>query len=139
MSRTVAGSLAVLAAGLWMASCGSSGGGNGYGSTPTGATATPTPTPSATADVVITISGFAFSPASASVSANQTVAWKNMDSVSHTATADGGAFDTGMIASGATSKPMTITASGALKYHCQVHPGMVATLNGPSGSTGPGY
>lgn len=81
------------------------------------------------ADVTITISGFAFSPSSASVKAGQTVAWRNADSVSHTATADGsGGFDTGNIAPGATSGPIKMSAAGSFAYHCAIHPNMVASL-----------
>jgi plastocyanin len=81
-----------------------------------------------TADVTITISGFSFSPNPASVKVGQTVVWHNGDSVTHTATADGGAFDTGAIAPGATSGPITMSAAGSLAYHCAVHPGMVGSL-----------
>jgi|WetSurMetagenome_2_1015567.scaffolds.fasta_scaffold413937_1 plastocyanin len=80
------------------------------------------------ATVTITISGFAFGPNAASLKAGQTVAWKNSDSVSHTATADGGAFDTGVIAPGATSTPVTVSATGTFAYHCAIHPSMVASV-----------
>lgn len=80
------------------------------------------------ANVTIAIAGFAFSPNPASVTAGQTVSWVNNDSVTHTATADNGAFNTGNIAPGATSAPITMTASGSIAYHCAVHPNMTATL-----------
>lgn len=137
MSRTFAGGLVVLAAGWMTASCG---GGSSYGSMPTtGTAATASPSPSATADVVVTIAGMSFTPSTIAVQPGQTVAWKNADGIAHTATADGGAFDTGAIASGATSKPITISTSGALKYHCSVHPGMVAAINGTASGGGGGY
>jgi plastocyanin len=82
----------------------------------------------AQADVTITISGFQFSPNPASVKVGQTVSWRNGDSVSHTATADGGAFDTSTIAPGATSSPVTMSAAGTFSYHCAVHPGMIASV-----------
>ena len=140
MSRTMAGSLAVLAAGWLTASCGG-GGGNGNTTMPTGATgATSTPSPSATADVVITIAGMSFSPSTIAVQAGQTVAWKNTDTITHTATADGGAFDTGAIPAGGTSRPIMISSAGALQYHCSIHPSMVGALNGTaSGGGGGGY
>ncbi len=81
------------------------------------------------ANVTITISGFAFSPNPASVKAGQTVAWHNADSVSHTATADNGAFNTGTIAPGTTSSPVTMPSTGAFAYHCAIHPSMVASLS----------
>lgn len=79
------------------------------------------------ADVTITISGFSFG--SASVKAGQTVSWRNADSVSHTATADGGEFNTGTIAPGATSKPIMMSAAASISYHCVIHPNMTSTLS----------
>lgn len=98
-----------------------------------------TPTPPAgggggggTADVVITIVGMngaqSYSPNPGSVRAGQTVAWRNGDSIAHTATADNGAFDTGTIAAGATSNPITMPAAGSINYHCSIHPVMVGSL-----------
>jgi plastocyanin len=140
MSNARAGFTAVFVAGLLAASCG--GGGYGGGSSsPTNASA-PAPTTTGTttgaADVVITIAGMSFTPSNVVLQAGQTVAWKNNDTIGHTATQDGGGFDTGMIPSGGTSKAITITDPTALKYHCSVHPGMVGSLNGSTGGGG-GY
>ena len=70
-----------------------------------------------------------FSPSPASVTAGQQIRWHNADSVAHTATQDGGGFDTGLIPSGGTSAPITLTASGTINYHCSFHPSMVGTLS----------
>jgi plastocyanin len=82
--------------------------------------------------MVITITGMngsnSYSPNPATVQVGQTVAWRNADSLPHTATADGGAFDTGTIAPGATSSPITMSTAGSLPYHCAIHPSMVGTL-----------
>jgi len=91
------------------------------------------PTPSGTtADVVITIMGnngaMSFSPPSATAKVGQTVAWKNSDSITHTATQDNGGFDTSNIAAGATSSPIQMMTAGTLPYHCTIHPSMVGTL-----------
>ena len=140
MSKGRAGSLAAFAASLLMASCGGGGGGGGYSTSPSSpATPTPAPSPAAAADVVITIAGMSFSPNSVAVQAGQTVAWKNTDSVSHSATQDSGTFDTGAISPGTTSRAITISSATALKYHCMFHPGMVASLNGGSSGGGGGY
>lgn len=140
MSKGRAGSLAAFAAGMLMVSCGGGGGGGGYGGGNPAAPSAPTPAPSpAGADVVITIAGMSFSPNSVAVQAGQTVAWKNADAVSHSATQDSGTFDTGPIPAGATSKAITISNTTALKYHCMFHPGMVASLNGGSSGGGGGY
>jgi len=89
-----------------------------------------TPPPSAEADVVITIpDGFSFTPNPASVQVGQTVSWHNSDAITHTATDDGGGFNTGDIASGTTSAPMTMNFVGSFFYRCSYDPNMTATLN----------
>ena len=70
-----------------------------------------------------------YAPATANVQVGQQVRWHNADSVVHTATQNGGGFDTGLIQPGATSAPITITTAGTLSYHCAVHPSMTGTLN----------
>jgi len=81
------------------------------------------------ADVTIVINANqTFSPNPATVRVGQRVAWQNADVLAHTATADGGAFNTGNIAGGATSGVMTMTAAGSFPYHCTIHPAMVATI-----------
>src|SRR5512146_2982825 len=72
---------------------------------------TPPPTTGSAADVTISIVGErgnqSFSPASATVTVGQTVAFKNNDSTTHRIRANSGAFDTGNLAPGATSGPIT--------------------------------
>ena len=70
-----------------------------------------------------------YAPASANVQVGQQVAWHNADSVAHTATQNGGGFDTGPISPGATSAPVTPSGMGRLNYHCTVHPSMVGEIN----------
>jgi len=70
----------------------------------------------------------AYSPNPDTVSVGQTVSWRNTRSVSHTSTANGGAWDTGLIAPNATSAPIAMNAAGSFGYHCTVHPTMVGTL-----------
>lgn len=88
--------------------------------------------PGPTADVIIEIvansGNSSYSPNPRVVTVGQTVAWHNAHGVTHTATADGGAFDTGNIGAGATSAPITMTAAGDFPYHCELHPSMVGTL-----------
>ena len=97
-------------------------------STPTGGTTTPT----GTADLTINITGMngsnSFSPNPGALQVGQKVAFHNADSISHTATADGGGFDTGVIAPGATSNPITMPSAGNFSYHCSIHPTMTGTL-----------
>jgi plastocyanin len=70
-----------------------------------------------------------YSPSPASVQVGQQVRWRNTDNLTHTATQDGGGFDTGSIAPGATSAPITLSAPGTINYHCTPHPSMVGTLS----------
>jgi plastocyanin len=79
------------------------------------------------ADQTVDIVGFSFSPASVTVVVGDTVTWTNADAQSHTATADGGAFDTGTIG-GNSSQAVTLTTAGTFAYHCTIHPAMTATL-----------
>ena len=85
------------------------------------------------ADVTITIVGIngnmSFSPNPSTAKVGQKVAWRNSGGTTHTATADGGAFNTGSIANGSTSTPITMGTAGAFGYHCSFHPSMVGTLN----------
>jgi plastocyanin len=70
-----------------------------------------------------------FTPQTPSLQVGQQVRWHNAHSITHTATQDGGGFDTGFIAPGATSAPITVNAPGTLSYHCEIHPSMVGALN----------
>jgi plastocyanin len=127
-TRTAFGAVVVVLA-LIGASCGGSGGsGNGV-------TNPVTPTPpggGSSPDVTITIVGMngaqSYSPNPGTVRAGQSVAWRNADSVAHTATANGGSFNTGTIAPGATSNPVVMSTTGSVDYHCSIHPSMVGTL-----------
>ena len=95
----------------------------------------PTPTPGGvgTADVVITIQGIAggmsFSPNPAAVKVGQTVSWHNADSITHTATQNAGAFDTGNVPPSSTTAPLRLANAGAFDYHCGIHPSMTGTVN----------
>lgn len=80
-----------------------------------------------TADVTISIvgnlGGNSYSPASATCTVGQKVAWKNNDSMAHTATSDpsGAAFNTGTLGAGATSAAITMNTAGSFPYHCTIH------------------
>ena len=90
-------------------------------------------TPAPVADVMITIVGRngsnSYSPNPANVTAGQTVAWVNSGGMTHTATQSGGGFNTGNLANGATSAPITINTTGDLAYECNIHPDMTGTLH----------
>jgi plastocyanin len=123
--------------GIGVAMCGCSG--NGYssgGGNPVG------PTPPSSASGIVTINVVAingaqsFSPNPATVPSGQMVVWHNVDSITHHVVLNDGSVDTGDLAAGASSQPMTI-GSGA-PYHCSIHPVMVGSINqNPSLSSPP--
>ncbi|HEX5032421.1 MAG TPA: cupredoxin domain-containing protein [Candidatus Eisenbacteria bacterium] len=84
------------------------------------------------ADVTITINGMngsnSYSPSPDTVTVGQTVAWHNADATTHTATANGGGFNTGNIGGGSTSAAITMSTAGPFPYHCSIHPTMTGTL-----------
>jgi plastocyanin len=88
--------------------------------------------PTVAADVTITMVGDrgsqSYTPNPNTMRVGQTVAWKNGDTTAHTATQDASRFDSGVISSGATSAPLTMSNAGTFTYHCTIHPGMVGTL-----------
>jgi len=93
---------------------------------------TPTPTPAPPAAVVtINVLGVngtqSFSPNPATLPAGQMVVWHNVDSITHRVVLNNGSLDTGNLAPGASSEPMSVPA-GTDPYHCSIHPSMVGTL-----------
>jgi plastocyanin len=72
----------------------------------------------------------AYIPNPASVSDGSTVTWNNIDNSPHTATADDGSFDTGIINGGSSGSAMLNVSTGTstIPYHCNVHPEMRGTL-----------
>jgi plastocyanin len=70
---------------------------------------------------------FDFSPRVVSAAPGDTITWLNRGSAIHTATADGRAFDSGIVSPGGrfTFRPLT---SGTFAYSCTVHPSMRGTV-----------
>ena len=66
-----------------------------------------------------------FSPNPATLPAGQMVVWRNIDSITHRVVLDNGSLDTGNLAPGASSQPMSINGG---PYHCSIHPSMVGTV-----------
>ncbi len=140
-SPAVPGLIMSSLAALLISSCGSSSSSPVAASTPPPVVATPTPTPAPTpapmpmptpSAMTITIEGIngnmSFSPNPVNLRVGQQVVFHNADSITHTATQDGGGFNTGTIGPGATSAPITLSAPGTIGYHCTIHPSMVGTL-----------
>jgi plastocyanin len=116
---------AVIAVGLGMWGCGGS-----YSSGNSGNPNSPTP-PSApgvvTVNVVAINGAQSFSPNPAMLPAGQMIVWHNVDEITHRVVLNDGSVDTGNLAPGASSQPMTIPAAGG--YHCAIHPVMVGSIN----------
>jgi plastocyanin len=92
-------------------------------------TANPTPSPTPTAASSgnsVSIMNFSFSPNSLTVKVGTKVTWTNHDSVTHTVTADQGAFNSTVPPGGSFS--FTLTKAGTYAYHCNIHPYMMATI-----------
>ena len=99
----------------------------GYGSSsPSGPSDTPPPAGAVIINVVRENGNQSFSPNPATVPTGQTVVWHNIDTTTHRVVLNDGALDTGNLAPGAFSQPMTLAAPGP--YHCSIHPDMVGTL-----------
>ena len=98
---------------------------------------TPTaPTPPATSHIVTVdiaeINGpYSFYPSQAAVQPGQAIVWRNWDTVTHHLVFDDGSIDTGTLAPGTLSQPIT-TGAGNRSYHCTIHPTMVGTVVGTS-------
>jgi plastocyanin len=90
----------------------------------------PSPAPPPADAVVINIVGIngaqSFSPNPATVPSGKLVVWHNTDTVAHRVVFDDGELDTGTIAPGASSVPMSIVAP--TPYHCSIHPPMVGAV-----------
>lgn len=117
--------------GLLLAGCGSGGSGSSSsaaGATQTTATSGGTSAASPSNAGTVTISNYKYEPASLTVTAGTKVVWTNQDTTPHTATADGGSFDTGSIKDHGGTGSVTLTKPGTFTYYCQFHPFMKGTL-----------
>ena len=93
---------------------------------------TTAPTPQATSHIVTIdiaeVNGpYSFYPSPATIHRDQSVVWRNWDTVTHHLVFDDGFIDTGTLAPGTLSQPITI-GTGNRSYHCTIHPTMVGTV-----------
>jgi plastocyanin len=68
----------------------------------------------------VSISEFMFSPDRTQVHVGDTIVWTNNGEVSHTTTARGGAWDSGVLTPGQTFS-FTFDTLGQVRYRCQIH------------------
>ena len=127
---------ALIGTGLGMWGCGGSGYSSGSGN-PT------SPTPPTSGSGVVTINVVAingaqsFSPNPATVPSGQTVVWHNVDNITHHVVLNDRSVDTGDLAAGASSQPMTLSGAGGGQYHCSIHPVMVGSINQDTSPSSP--
>jgi plastocyanin len=81
----------------------------------------------ATGDVAVDIKDFMFMPAELDIAVGTTVTWTNSDSAPHTATQDGGGFQSNRLDQSA-SYSFTFDTAGTFEYHCEYHPNMHGTI-----------
>lgn len=70
---------------------------------------------------------FTYEPDPVVVQAGGKVIWQNEDTAPHTATADDGSFDTGVIEKGKLGSA-TFKEPGTFTYFCEIHPTMHGTV-----------
>jgi plastocyanin len=75
----------------------------------------------------VSIVDFAFSPGRTSINVGDSVTWTNNGQAPHSATASGGAFDTGILSAGGSASA-TFSSAGTFAYSCVVHPEMTGTV-----------
>ena len=72
--------------------------------------------------VTVTMKDFEFEPKTVTIAAGSTVTWVNSGTKKHSATADDGSFDTGLLTAG-QSKAVKFDKPGTFQYYCQLHGG----------------
>ena len=77
--------------------------------------------------VEVKISDFTFKPETVTVSVGTVVNWNNADGATHTATSDAGDWDSGNLNTG-SSFTFVFDQAGIFTYHCEIHPGMLGTI-----------
>jgi plastocyanin len=81
----------------------------------------------AAASTGVTISDFKFSPGGVTVNVGDTVTWSNSGPTPHSATANDGSFDTGILSKGGSGSH-TFSQAGTFSYFCKPHPFMKGTV-----------
>jgi len=103
----------------------------------TTAPAETTTAPAPNSTTTVDIRDHAFNPAQLNVAPGTTVTFVNNNTEPHTATADNGLFDTGMLEPG-SSFDVFLDGSGTVTYHCELHPDMQGSIvvGAPTGTEG---
>ena len=75
----------------------------------------------------VIIDATSYRPARLAVHRGDTVVWVNKDLIPHTATATSKAFDSKVLAAGASWR-LTVTSAGTTDYRCLFHPTMAGRI-----------
>jgi plastocyanin len=103
---------------------------------PTAPAESTTPAPNST--TTVEMRNNVFNPPQLNVAPGTTVRFVNNDTVPHTATADNGVFDTGVLQPG-YSLDVVLDGAGTVPYHCELHPEMQGSIVvGEAGQVGEG-
>jgi len=100
--------------------------------TPASVAAATTPPPAAATAVQMVepqpaALSWGFAPETVTVKVGDSIKWTNAGTLPHTATADDGSFDTGLVDPGQNAT-VTFNTAGTFSYHCAPHPWMKATV-----------
>jgi plastocyanin len=132
---------ALVALSLGLAACGGGGSGSTSSDTATAPPASeetsgeetestesePAPSGEASKSEKVDIVEFTYQPDPVVVQGGGKVIWQNQDTAPHTATADDGSFDTGVIEKGKLGSA-TFKEAGTFTYFCEIHPTMHGTV-----------
>jgi plastocyanin len=129
---------ALLALSLGLAACGGGGGtttetggapaeSTGESEPSTETESEPAPSGEAAKSEKVQIVEFTYQPDPVVVQVGGKVNWQDEDTAPHTATADDGSFDTGILERGKI-KSETFKEAGTFPYFCEVHPTMHGTV-----------
>ena len=110
-------------------------GGSGSGGNPGGPSPPPSSGPS-TISIVGDRGAQSFTPNPGSPGADQSVVWRNNDTVTHRIVFNDSNVDSGDIPAGASSRALLLPAGGT-NYHCSIHPGMIGSVAPSSGGAPP--
>jgi plastocyanin len=83
--------------------------------------------PAASATVNVQIKRTGFVPATVTINQNDSVTWKNVDTINHQVVANGGQFASPILGAG-KSYTFTFRNSGTFRYHDGLHPSLRGTV-----------
>jgi len=83
--------------------------------------------PASSANTVVQIKRTGFVPVTVTINLNDSVTWKNVDTINHQVVANGGSFASPILAPGKTYT-RTFRNGGTFRYHDSLHPSLKGTV-----------